>query len=358
VSSPFEQLESVLLRYLELERLMSDSQIVSNPQKYAELAREHSGLTDLVNAYRSWQDLEKREQEARELQEDEDPDMAAMAAEERAAVAAQRPQVEALLKKLLTPKDPNEGKNVILEIRAGTGGDEAALFAADLMRMYTRYGERRRWKMETMNSSPTDGGGFREISLLVRGADAYHWLKFEGGTHRVQRVPATESQGRIHTSAATVAMLPEADEVELQIDENDLRVDVYRSSGPGGQSVNTTDSAVRMTHVPTGLVVTCQDEKSQHKNKAKALRILRSRLLDLERKKAADERADLRRGQVGSGDRSEKIRTYNFPQNRITDHRAGITKHNLDRFMEGDMEALLSEVLAHFEAASLAEAGA
>jgi peptide chain release factor 1 len=270
-----------------------------------------------------------------------------MAREEVQQLEQARTEAEQSIKILLLPKDPNDGKNIILEVRAGTGGDEAALFAGDLLRMYSRYAETQGWKVETMSTSDGAAGGVKEAILLIEGKDVYSKLKFESGVHRVQRVPATEAQGRIHTSAATIVVLPEAEEVDVKLEEKDLRFDVFRSSGPGGQSVNTTDSAVRVTHVPTGLVVVCQDEKSQHKNKAKALKILRSRLLDQEIAKAEKEASDTRRALIKSGDRSDKIRTYNFPQDRVTDHRIGLTRHNLPAVMNGDLEDLISALRTH-----------
>jgi len=357
VNGPFDHLNSVLERNSELERLMADPEVATQHKHYATLAREHSDIAPLVAALVDWNSLGEREAEALDLQQDPDPDMAEMAAEELEAVAAERVKLDEQIRKLLRPKDPNEGRNVILEIRAGTGGDEAAIFANDLLRMYTRFGETNGLKFEMMSSSATEQGGMREVTVLIKGKSAWTHLKHEAGTHRVQRVPVTETQGRVHTSAATVAVLPEAEEVDVQINDNDLRVDVFRASGPGGQSVNTTDSAVRLTHLPSGIVVIQQDEKSQHKNKAKALRVLRARVFELEQRKVSDERAELRRGMVGTGDRSEKIRTYNFPQNRVTDHRAGITQHNLDRVMNGDLQGLLHAVAEYFEAENLALAG-
>jgi peptide chain release factor 1 len=286
--------------------------------------------------------------------EDSDEEVRELARSEVDSVTSRIEALERAIRVLLVPKDPNDEKNAILEIRAGTGGDEAALFAADLFRMYTRYAEREGWKVEPISMSYTDGGGLREVITTVSGKNIYSRLKYERGVHRVQRVPATESQGRIHTSTVTVAVMPEAEEVDVQVEPSDLRIDVYRASGPGGQSVNTTDSAVRITHVPTGLVVQCQDEKSQHKNKAKAMKVLRSRLLEQEIQREADERASARREQVGTGGRSEKIRTYNFPQCRVTDHRAGVTLHKLDAIVEGDLDELLDSV--HVFMASQAEA--
>ena len=280
-----------------------------------------------------------------------------MAREELARLEARSAELQGSLRTLLVPRDPNDDRNVILEIRAGTGGDEAALFAADLYRMYARYAERRRWKLEVMTASDTEGGGYKEIIAEVRGDAAYSRLKFESGVHRVQRVPSTEAQGRIHTSTATVSVLPEADEVEVQIDDKDLRVDVYRSSGPGGQSVNTTDSAVRITHLPTGLVVAIQDEKSQHKNRAKAMSVLRARLLEAEQERQAAERGEERRSQVGTGERSEKIRTYNFPDDRVTDHRIGLTVHNLPGLLEGDLDRVIEPLSEADQARRLGDHG-
>ena len=285
--------------------------------------------------------------------EDDDADICAMAEEELAQLSPEKDELEQALKILLLPKDPNDDRNVILEVRAGTGGDEAALFAADIFRMYTRYAESKGWKLEIISTNETELGGMREATVAVAGESIYSFLKYEAGVHRVQRIPSTETQGRIHTSACMVAVLPEADEVELNIPANDLKIDVYRSSGPGGQSVNTTDSAVRVTHLPTGLVVTCQDEKSQIKNKAKALKVLRARLLDKMQAEADAERAADRRAQVGSGDRSERIRTYNFPQNRMTDHRVGLTLYKLEQIMMGDLDETLESVATHFQAIAL-----
>jgi peptide chain release factor 1 len=286
---------------------------------------------------------------AREMLAERDPELHALARAEVERLEAEHAALETQLRRLLVPRDPNDDKNVILEIRAGTGGEEAALFAADLFRMYSRYAEGRGWKLEVLNSSESERGGFRELIAEIAGEGAYGVLKWERGVHRVQRVPETESAGRIHTSTVSVAVLPQAEEVEIVIDPSELRIDVFRSSGPGGQSVNTTDSAVRITHLPTNTVVTCQDEKSQHKNKARALKILRARLLEVEQRRAAEERAGERRAQIGSGDRSEKIRTYNFPQSRVTDHRAGITLHRLEQILEGDLDDLIEGVRSQME---------
>jgi peptide chain release factor 1 len=312
--------------------------------EYGRLAKELGGLRPLREAGGRLRDTLARLDEARALLQDPDPEVQALAREELRELEASRPALEAELKELLLPRDPRDEKNVILEVRAGTGGEEASLFAADLFRMYGRYAERRGWKVEPLALSETDSGGLKEAIASISGERVYSRLKWESGVHRVQRVPQTESQGRIHTSTATVAVLPEADEVEIEVDPKELRIDVYRSSGPGGQSVNTTDSAVRITHLPTGLVVTCQDEKSQHKNKARAMKILRSRLLEAEAERQASERASERRAQVGTGDRSERIRTYNFPQSRLTDHRVGFTSHRLDTILEGDLDEVLDGV--------------
>ena len=331
----FSQLDEVEKRYEELTSLMGDPSVAGDPKRYSEVAREQAGLAQTVETWRKYRGLTEELENARELLGDSDPDMREMAKEEIAMLEPQLPDLESQLKILLLPKDPNDEKNVLLEIRAGTGGDEASLFAANLFRMYTRYAEGRRWKIEPVSSSATEVGGFKEVICLVSGDRPYATLKFESGVHRVQRVPETESQGRIHTSACTVAIMPEAEEVDINIQENELKIDVYRSSGPGGQSVNTTDSAVRITHLPSGLVVICQDEKSQHKNRAKALKVLASRLLEAETAKVNAETSEARRKMVGSGDRSERIRTYNYPQNRITDHRIGLTLYKLDEVIAG-----------------------
>lgn len=351
----FEKLEKVLKKYQELERRLSDPALLKDQSSFQKIAREHKELGQVVEAYGEWRRLKREIEGARALLGESDREMRELAQEEIDEKEPLLPDVEERLRHLMLPKDPNDAKNVILEVRAGTGGDEAALFAADLYRMYARYAELRGWKIEELSRSETDMGGLKEAVILIKGEGAYSRLRYESGTHRVQRVPATESQGRIHTSAATVAVLPEADPVEVNLQENDLRIDVYRSSGPGGQSVNTTDSAVRVTHLPTGIVVTCQDEKSQHKNKAKALKILSAHLLDHELQKQHDERSAARKSQVGSGDRSGRIRTYNFPQDRITDHRIGLTLHSLDRFLEGEIEEMVESLIQNKEAERLAE---
>ena len=336
-----ERLQEVERRYEELERLVVDPAVIANRREFAALGRERAGLEDIVTGYRERKQLARDVDEHRELLDDADPELRALAKSELPALEARLAALDERLRHLLLPKDPNDDRNTVLEIRAGTGGDEAALFGAELFRMYSRYAERQGWKIEVLSSSPTGIGGFKEVIALVQGKGAFSRLKFEGGVHRVQRVPTTEAQGRIHTSAVTVAVLPEAEDVEIDLPDKDLRIDVYRSSGPGGQSVNTTDSAVRVTHVPSGIVVTCQDEKSQHKNKAKALKVLRARLLDRARDEQQAKIAANRKAMVGSGDRSEKIRTYNFPQSRVTDHRVNVTLHQLDRVLDGDLDTIV-----------------
>lgn len=329
-------------RYAELQRAVLDPDLVRDQQRYRDTMREHAHVGEIVNAYHEYAELVRKRDEARELaHEESDPELRAMAGEEAESLDAELERKEAHLKILLVPKDPIDDKNTIIEIRAGTGGEEAALFASDLYRMYLRYAERVGWKTEVMTVNETEIGGYKEIVFSVSGKNCFGDLRYESGGHRVQRVPETESGGRIHTSAVTVAVLPEAEETDIRINQEDLRVDVYRSSGPGGQSVNTTDSAVRMTHIPTGLVVTCQDEKSQLKNKAKALRVLKARLFELEESKRQAERSLQRKTMIGSGDRSERIRTYNFPQNRVTDHRIGLTLYRLDSVLQGELEAVI-----------------
>ena len=352
-----EKLGETEKRYQELESSLADPQVLADNEAYQKVAKEHADLGGIVSAFREYRELSSQLEENRELMHDQDQELAEMAAEEVAQVEARLPELEKEIQTLLLPSDPNDEKNVILEVRAGTGGEEAALFAADLFRMYLRFAERQGWKSEIMSSHPTDSGGFKEVIALITGRGAYSQLKYESGVHRVQRVPATESQGRIHTSAVTVAVLPEAEEVELDINPEDLRIDVFRASGPGGQHVNKTESAVRITHLPTGLVVSCQDEKSQHKNKAKAMKVLSARLKDkLESERRAEEAA-ARRSQVGSGDRSERIRTYNFPQGRVSDHRIGLTLYKLEQIMDGDLSELIPPLAAHFQAEALKDSG-
>ena len=338
----FAKLENLEHRYADLEVQLSSPDVLADQEKYRKLAKAHSDLKEVVDVFKQYKEVQAGLAGNKELLADSDPEIRAMAQEEIKELEAQAEGFEHELTVLLLPKDPLDDKNIILEIRAGTGGDEAALFASDLFRMYTRYAESRGWKVEVMSASDSDSGGYKEIIALLAGQKAYSYLKYEAGTHRVQRVPATESQGRIHTSAATVAIMPEAEEADANIRPEDLRFDVYRSSGPGGQSVNTTDSAVRVTHIPTGLVVACQDEKSQHKNKAKALKILSSRVVQAEQDRLNAEHAETRRAQVGSGDRSERIRTYNFPQGRVTDHRVNLTLYKLDSVMEGDLQDFIN----------------
>ena len=352
-----EKLAEVEKRYGELDRLLADHQLLANQREYTKIAKERADLEEVVSCYRQWRKVDQEIEQNRELLSDKDEGLRELAKEELVALRAEKENLEARLRVLILPKDPNDSKSVLLEIRAGTGGEEASLFAASLYRMYSRHAESRGWKVEVMSSNPTGLGGFKEIIALIEGQGVYSRLKFEGGVHRVQRVPVTEASGRIHTSAVTVAILPEADEVEVGIDPKDLRVDVFRSSGPGGQSVNTTDSAVRVTHLPTGLVVTCQDEKSQHKNKAKSLKILRARLLERKQEEQHLEIAATRKLMVGSGDRSERIRTYNFPQGRVTDHRINFTLHKLDQVMDGDLSALIDALITHYQAEALQATG-
>jgi peptide chain release factor 1 len=355
----FEKLENVVKRFQILESDLSNPELIARQKEYQQLAREHAEIAPIVEAYHRYKRLKQDIEANLDLfEQEQDAEMREMVREEIAQLRGELDSTETELKLMLVPKDPNDDKNVILEIRAGTGGEEAALFAADLFRMYLRYAELRHWKVELLDSHATDIGGFKEVVAAIIGKGAYSRLKFERGAHRVQRIPTTESQGRVHTSAVTVAVLPEAEEVDVFIDPNELRVDVYRSSGPGGQSVNTTDSAVRITHIPTGLVVICQDEKSQHKNKAKAMKVLRARLLDQMRGEQEARIAQERKSQVGSGDRSERIRTYNFPQNRVSDHRINLTLYRLEAVLTGDLDGIIDPLITHFQAEALRAAGA
>ena len=349
----FQKLTQIEERFREVETLLANPKTLANPKEMQRLARERAEISRLVETYQAYKKVQGGIQESQELLQESDEEIRELAKVELQTLRDRQASLEEELEVLLLPKDPRDEKNIFLEIRAGTGGEEAALFAANLFRMYSKFAEKRRWRVEVMSENPTGLGGLKEIIALVEGRGVYSVLKHESGVHRVQRVPVTEASGRIHTSAVTVAVLPEADEVEVEINPNDLRIDVYRSSGPGGQSVNTTDSAVRVTHIPTGLVVTCQDEKSQHKNEAKALKVLRARLLDKLMEEQRTEISEQRKSQVGSGDRSERVRTYNFPQNRITDHRINLTLYRLDGVMDGDLDELTNALTAHFRAEAL-----
>jgi len=353
-----DKLQVLVNKYEELERKLGDPEVIANRADYQRSAKEHADLQAIVGAYREYKEVIRNIDEDQGLLAENDEELRELLKEEIPRLKARKEELEARLKILLLPKDPNDERNVLLEIRAGTGGEEASLFAADLFRMYARYAERAGWRIEVMNSSVSDKGGFKEIIALVEGRGAYRSLKYDSGVHRVQRVPVTESQGRIHTSAVTVAVLPEAEDVEVQIDPGEIRVDVYRSSGHGGQSVNTTDSAVRITHIPTGMIVTCQDEKSQHKNKAKALKVLKARLLDRMTRERDARISEARKSQVGSGDRSERIRTYNFPQGRITDHRIGLTLYNLEAVLDGDLQPIIDALTTHYQTEALKESAA
>jgi peptide chain release factor 1 len=348
-----DKLTEVEKRYLEIEDALSRSEVINNSKEYARLGKERSSLEEVVACFRDWRKTNDELAGNASLLEDNDPAVRELAQEEQQALQEKYTRLEDELRRLLLPKDPLDEKNVLLEIRAGTGGEEASLFAADLFRMYSRYAETHGWRLEIMSASPTGLGGFKEIISMIEGRGAYSRLKFEGGVHRVQRVPETEASGRIHTSAVTVAVLPEADDVDVHIDEKDLRIDVFRSSGPGGQSVNTTDSAVRITHIPSGIVVSCQDEKSQHKNKAKGLKILRARLLERAREEQQAAITASRRSMVGSGDRSERIRTYNFPQSRVTDHRINLTLHTLERVLDGELDPIVDALVTSYQAEAL-----
>jgi peptide chain release factor 1 len=342
-----ERLDEIEARYEELTRELSRPEVASDPSRLRDLGRQHAELQDIVTPYRSYREAVRQAEEARALaKEEKDREMAEFFRSEAEAAQAKANELQGRLEVLLLPKDPNDDKDVVVEIRAGTGGQEAGLFAGDLYEMYRRYAERRRWKTDVLSSSPSDLGGFKEIVLEVNGKGAYSRLKHESGVHRVQRVPVTESGGRLHTSTATVAVLPEAEEVDVQIGQDDLQIDVFRSSGPGGQSVNTTDSAVRVTHKPTGIVISVQEERSQRQNREKAMRYLRARLLKMAQDEQQAEEAAARKAQVGTGERSEKIRTYNFPQNRVTDHRVGVSVHNLPEVLAGDLDPFVDALLA------------
>jgi peptide chain release factor 1 len=354
----FDKLSTVESRYEELMTRLGTVEVQSDPAEYRKSAKALSEIEPLVEKFREYKSVQKDIEGAQELARGGDGEMRALAEEELSSLEEKRERLLQELKVLLIPKDPNDEKNVILEIRAGTGGDEAALFAADLFRMYTRYAERQGWKLDVMSTSESGAGGLKEVIASIEGRGVYSRLKYESGVHRVQRVPATEASGRIHTSTATVAVLPEAEEVDIQIQEKDLRIDTFCSSGPGGQSVNTTYSAVRITHIPTGVVVSQQDEKSQIKNRAKAMKVLRARLYEMEMRKQQEAIAKDRRSQVGTGERSEKIRTYNFPQSRITDHRINFTTHQLHNVLEGDLQELIDQVTAFYNAEKLKEASA
>ncbi len=332
-------------RLAEIDQLYAGGSIAKDPEMLEKIGRERASLQPIMATYNQWKSIHNEIEKSRLLMDDQDPELRALAHEEIAVLKATLSKTASMIRLLLIPKDPLDEKNVILEIRAGTGGDEAALFATELFRMYVKYAEAHRWKVEILSSNMTGVGGTKEVIAAIEGTGAYSRLKHESGVHRVQRIPATEGSGRIHTSTVTVAVLPEAEDVDVKIDEKELRIDVFRSSGPGGQSVNTTDSAVRVTHLPTGIVVTCQDEKSQHKNKAKALKVLRSRLLDQQRLEQDQARTAERRSQIGTGDRSERIRTYNFPQSRITDHRIGLTTHRIHEVIEGDLNEIINALL-------------
>jgi len=349
------KLESIEQKFIELEQQLSLPDIFSDQEKYKKISKAHSELTEIVTTFRQYKKVLAEIEENKELLKDSDPEIRDLAATKLDELKESKKTLEDRLKILLIPKDPLDEKNIIMEIRAGTGGEEAALFAADLFRMYNRYAESKNWKVEIMDANETGTGGFKEIIASISGQQVYSRLKYESGVHRVQRVPVTESQGRIHTSAVTVAILPEAEEVDVKIEPTDLRIDVFRASGPGGQSVNTTDSAVRITHIPTGIVVSCQDEKSQHKNKAKALKVLRSRLLKIMQEEQKRELDASRKAQVGTGDRSERIRTYNFPQGRVTDHRINLTLYNLEAILEGKLDDIIDPLIQYFQAEAIKE---
>ena len=354
----FDQLTGVEQRFTKLEQLLSSPKVIGDQETYRKYAKEHAELSRIVSVYREYQQVMKDIRESKDLLKDGDEDIRELAKEDLQGLQERSEKLEQELKYLLIPKDPNDEKDIVLEIRAGTGGEEAGLFAADLFQMYSKYADSLGWKMEVLSKHVTGVGGLKEIIAMVHGKGAYSRLKYESGTHRVQRVPVTESQGRIHTSAVTVAVLPEAEEVDVKIDPEEIRVDVFRSTGPGGQSVNTTDSAIRITHLPTGMVVSCQDEKSQHKNRAKAMKVLRARLYDKMVTEQNEKISADRKSQVGSGDRSERIRTYNFPQSRVTDHRIGLTLHKLEDILQGDIGDIIDALITHHQALAIQHAEA
>jgi peptide chain release factor 1 len=354
--SIFDKLDEVERRYTELEQQLADPDVLSKQAQFQKLAKERADIEELVNSFRRFKQVGAALEENAPLLRESDAEMRQMAREEESRLQGEKAALEERIKLLLLPTDPNDDKNIVLEIRAGTGGEEAALFAGDLFRMYSRYAERKRWKVDILTYSESSSGGIKEAVAMISapaGGKVYSDLKFESGVHRVQRVPETEAQGRIHTSAATVVVLPEAEDVDVKIEDKDLRIEVMRSGGPGGQSVNTTDSAVQIMHIPSGIIVRCQQEKSQHKNRAMAMKILKSKLFEIEREKQETAERDARRSQVKSGDRSEKIRTYNFPQDRLTDHRIGLTKHNLPKLLDGDLQEVIDALRAHFQAEEL-----
>ena len=351
-----DRLTGVEDRFLEVEKLLSDPDIIQDRKAYQKYSREHADLNKIVTVYRKYKKTLIELDQSMELLKDKDPDIKEMARDEVDALMLKKDNLEIDLKKLLLPRDPNDDKNVIIEIRAGTGGEEAGLFVSDLFRMYNKYAELKDWKVEVLSHHPTGIGGLKEIIAMIHGKGAYSYLKYESGIHRVQRVPETETQGRIHTSAVTVAVLPEAEEVEIHIDPGEIRVDVFRSTGPGGQSVNTTDSAVRITHLPTGIVVTCQDEKSQLKNKNKGMKVLRARILDRVTREQDEKRSQERKSQIGDGDRSGRIRTYNFPQGRVTDHRIGLTLYKLENILQGEIDDIIEALITYYQTQALQNA--
>jgi peptide chain release factor 1 len=349
----FAKIKEIEDRFEQLERELARPEIIKDQNTYQKYSKEHSQLFPIIESFREYLSIQKEIEKNRSLLHDPDQEIRTLAREENDALKSQLSQIEEQIRILLLPRDPNDEKNIILEIRAGTGGEEAALFASDLLRSYLKYAELKRWKTDILSQNITGKGGFKEIMTLIEGDNVYSRLKFESGVHRVQRVPETEAQGRIHTSAVTVAVLPEAEDVDIDINPEELRIDTFRSSGHGGQHVNVTDSAVRITHLPTGLVVTCQDEKSQHKNKSKAMKVLRSRLLDMQQEEQDSRISEERRNMVGSGDRSERIRTYNFPQGRVTDHRIGLTLYKLEDILEGQLDIIIDPLITHFQAEAL-----